>query len=311
MTFSFRIIVSLFIFSILVSSCNKDDDDDTTTQTTTGDCNNTASVYSIDLDPANCTVDIENSLGTTSNYNESVNGSTRTITVNNVASHHVGTFPNSGNPNTIAAISETYSMTTNPSPANNVTYGQGYTMGILFSGVVVEPFTGEFFISNNGPNMSWNIAALQSSSDLGLDCNNAHVQPTGRYHYHGTPSAYLSDLGNANGTEMVKVGYAADGYPMYYKYGYADDGVTIIELASGYELKTTDRGGDGSSAPDGCPDGLYFQDYEYVGGTELDECNGRTGKTPESNSEYYYVITDDYPSMPMCFTGTPDMSFHH
>ena len=26
--------------------------------------------------------------------------------------------------------------------------------------------------------------------DIGLDCNTAHVQPTGKYHYHGVPSLH-------------------------------------------------------------------------------------------------------------------------
>ncbi len=300
----------LLSISLIFSACSKDDDDDPTPSTSSS-CDGSSSVFSIDLDHTNCNVNIQNSLGTSSSYTESVNGNRRTITVNNVASHLVGTFPNSGNPNAIAAISETYEMTTNPSIAASSTDGSGYTTGILFSGVVIEPYTGEFFSGTNGPNRSWNITALQNTSDLGLDCNNAHVQPTGRYHYHGTPSAYLNELGTADGTEMVKVGYAADGYPIYYKYGFADDGTTIVEYTSGYQLKTSDRGGDGTSAPDGCPDGYYFQDYEYVSGGELDECNGRTGKTPESNSEYYYLITDNFPSMPLCFTSTPDMSFRH
>ncbi len=84
----------------------------------------------------------------------------------------------------------------------------GYTFGVLFSGVAVDPYTGEFFEGSNGINMDWNITTLQSTRSLGLDCNNAHVQPTGRYHYHGSPSKYIEDLGIANGTQMVKVGYA-------------------------------------------------------------------------------------------------------
>ena len=30
---------------------------------------------------------------------------------------------------------------------------------------------------------------------LGTDCNNAHVQPTGAYHYHGLPEGLINRLG--------------------------------------------------------------------------------------------------------------------
>lgn len=303
----------LFIFFGSIYACTLNDDSTSEFETSDPlDCSNPTSIFTINLDPVLCAIDIEGQLNTNSLYAESISGDERTITVNGVASHNVGVFPNSGNPNTIGVVSETYTVTTNPQQASNVTFGQGYTTAILFSGVVVEPYTAEFFVGSNGINMNWNITTLQSETSLGLDCNNAHVQPNGRYHYHGTPSAYLDDLGTADGTEMIKVGYAADGFPIYYKYGFADNGTTIVAHESGYQLKTTERGGDGLSAPDGCPDGYYFQDYEYVSGiSNLDECNGRYGKTPESDNEYYYVITDNFPSVPLCFSGTPDASFRH
>jgi len=297
---------------ITLAACSSDDSTVTIDDTadTTADCTAVESVFAINLDPSACTLDIQSSLGTTTQYMETISGTTRTVTINGVADHLVGMFPNSGNPNTIAAVSETFMMTTIPQLANSATFSQGYTAGVLFSGVALEPYTAEFFMGSTGSiNRSWNITTLQSTTNLGLDCNNAHVQPTGRYHYHGTPSNYLQSL-NSTGNEMVKVGYAADGFPIYYKYGYAGDGTTIIALESGYELKTEDRGGDGISAPSGCPDGYYFQDYEYVEGiSALDECNGHFGKTPESDDEYHYVITDNFPSLPLCFSGSPDNSF--
>ncbi|MEM9078446.1 MAG: YHYH protein [Bacteroidota bacterium] len=274
------------------------------------DCTSPSSIFTINLDPTDCGIDIETELGVGSLYSESVSGTTRSITLNGIANHLVGEFPNSGNPNAIVTTVENYDVTTEPELASSATNGQGYTMAVYFSGVVGEPYTAEYFVGSDGTiNRDWNMTTLQSERSLGLDCNNAHVQPTGRYHYHGTPSSYIS-LEGIDGTEMVKIGYAADGFPIYYKYAYADDGTTLVELSSGYQLKTTERGGDGISAPDGCPSGLYFQDYEYVDGvSSLDACNGRFGKTPESDSEYFYVVTDNFPSSPLCFSGTPDTSF--
>lgn len=296
---------------------NSDDEDDTdaTNGGTTVACE---SVFFINLDASECTVDIEAELGIASSYVESIDGTVRTITVNNIPNHLVGTFPNAGNPNVIYSDNDadnplinTYTMTTEPVLASNVTSTGGHVSGVLFSGVGLEVQTNETYVNTatGTANRDWNLVALQDARDLGLDCNNAHVQPTGQYHYHAAPTAYVSDLG-VDGTAMVKLGYAGDGFPIYYKYGYADDGVTIMAFESGYSLIEGDRGGDGGDTPDGCYDGSYSQDYEFIAmNSELDQCNGRTGKTPESDSEYYYVMTDNYPSAPICFSGTPDNSF--
>lgn len=232
----------------------------------------------------------------------------RIIKANGIPAHKTGTFPNNGNPNTIRPQEMTYTIPLNPEPLEKSVPGMGIRTGILFSGVELDPFTGEFFIGNNGANRAWNITTLTTTVDLGLDCNNAHVQPSGKYHYHGTPNAYLDDLG-VDGTEMVKVGYAADGYPIYYKFAYNDSG-EIQAYESGYALKEGNRPGDGKTAPDGVYDGTYFQDYEYREGlSDLDECNGRIGKTPESESEYYYLITDNFPSVPICLHAQPSNDF--
>lgn len=270
---------------------------------------NCDSAFSINLDASECSIDIQDSLGD-SVYQETNDGTTRTIIVNNIPNHLVGEFPNPGNPNTIAEISSSYEMTMNPTLADRSTGTGGYVSGVLFSGVGLEVQTAESFVGTDGEtNRDWSIVALQDTRDLGLDCNNAHVQPTGQYHYHGAPSAYVNQLG-IDGSEMVKIGYAGDGFPIYYKYGYADNGTSIVAFESGYALIEGDRGGDGESAPDGCYDGTYSQDYEYVDGlSQLDECNGRTGRTPESDSEYYYLFTENWPSAPICFSGTPNSTF--
>lgn len=234
----------------------------------------------------------------------------RIITANGIPEHKTGEFPNQGNPNTIKPKEVRYEMPLNPEPADQNIPGMGIRTGILFSGVEIDPFTGEFFIGKNGANRDWNITTLTSSVDLGLDCNNAHVQPSGKYHYHGTPNAFLEAL-EIDGTRMVKVGYAADGYPIYYKYAFDKNG-EIQAYKSGYILKEGDRPGNGKTAPDGAFDGTYFQDYQYQEGvSELDACNGRIGKTPENESEYYYLITDNFPSVPICLHAEPSDDFRN
>jgi hypothetical protein len=185
----------------------------------------------------------------------------------------------------------------------------------MFNGVEVDPVAAEPWPHTkpvtSSHNWDWNLEA--SMVDIGLDCNNAHVQPTGKYHYHGTPGLYLASLSN-NSTAMLHIGYAADGFPIYYMYGYTnanDSNSELMTLSPSYQLKSGERPGDGDTAPCGEYTGVYTADYEYIEGLgDLDECNGRDGVTPEfPNGTYYYVITDSYPGIPRCFVGNPSLDF--
>ena len=44
---------------------------------------------------------------------------------------------------------------------------------------------------------NWSLEALVSVTpfDFGADANLAHVQPTGEYHYHGSPAGLFAALG--------------------------------------------------------------------------------------------------------------------
>jgi hypothetical protein len=154
---------------------------------------------------------------------------------------------------------------------------------------------------------TWTIEALgQNSFDFGLDTNNAHVQPNGAYHYHGIPTGILNNDG-ATGQKMLLVGWAADGFPIYARWGYsvATDATSAIKVIKGsYELKSTPDSGRPSTSV--IPMGAFTQDYEYVAGSgDLDACNGRTGVTPEfPNGIYHYYITDTYPFIQRCAYGT-------
>ena len=305
----------LFIFcsSVLFIAC-KDDDDDSTADCTNSDTTSVTGGNTCDQNAG------------TSEYNETAGANTRTITANGIANHLVGPFPTNGNPTAISAQNLTYTMPANPSVAGSTTQlynddfqqgGQtslGYIFGIMTTGVTLDPIAAEPFenTSTGADNWEWVLNALSTSNNLGTDCNNAHVQPNGTYHYHGTPQKAVENQ-SANAHSPL-LGYAADGFPIYYKYVYttANDANSGISAMTGsYGVKSGCRTGDGVSEPDGAYDGTYVQDYEYVAGSgTLDECNGRTGVTPEfPGGTYYYVITDDYPSVPRCFVGTPDDSF--
>ena len=235
-------------------------------------------------------------------------------TSNGIPAHTTGTFPNGGNPNTITQISDVYDI-----PANPVKLGYTTDMavnGITLDGVPMERDTAESYHNAN----QWHyeaitpgIAAGRYEWDwLGTDCNNAHVQPNGQYHYHGLMEAYLNEHLGKDGvaTDMVLGGYAADGFPIYLRYGHVDpnDPDSGLQVMKGsWELKAGTR----PDGPGGNYDGTFVEDWEYVAGSgDLDECNGRFGVTPEyPDGIYHYYITDDYPYIARCVHGQPDSSF--
>ena len=235
-----------------------------------------------------------------------VRGDYRYITANGIPNHRHGDFPNRGNPNTIRAQSYTFRVPTKPQLAKQTTPLGMNPFGVAINGVPFDPGAAEWW--NNDRNSGWQYEALSGKINLGMDQNNAHVQPNGAYHYHGLPSGLIEQLGD--GKRMVLIGYAADGFPIYEQYGYAiaDIRSDIKRLRSSYRLKSGNR----PNGPSGKYDGTFVEDYEYVAGAgDLDQCNGRTGVTQEylSGGTYYYVVTSDFPFIPRCWRGTPDDSF--
>ena len=308
----FKILLSCVL--LILFSC-EDSDSDASINDSTSDCNE---LITVDSSRGDCleTLDIANEFSITTS------GDLRKITANNIPAHDVGLFGNSPgalNPNSITEQNSRYDIDLAPSMANSKTYllnnGPAYSFGILLNGVEVDPVAAEPWPHTkpvtNSHNWDWNLEATMV--DIGLDCNTAHVQPTGKYHYHGVPKLYLESI-TSNSNEMLHVGWAADGYPIYYAYGFssADDNSSSMKmLSSSYQLKSGERPGDGDSAPCGSYTGVYSADYEYVEGFgDLDECNGREGVTPEfPEGTYYYVITNEFPGVPRCFVGTPSNDF--
>lgn len=240
----------------------------------------------------------------------------RTIYTNNLPNHSYGNWP-SGNP--VDAQSLTFYMCAFPEKAEQPTsiYDAGDFMGcspfvefgVGINGIRIAPFGARWFVNpeTQEENQNWNVEALEM---FNMDFNNSHSNGSGEYHYHGVPSIYFSDSLNIDGSQHSPiVGYAADGFPLYYKYVYTDPSdasSSIATLTSGFTLKPGNRPGDGITAPDGEHDGFYVEDYEHLDPDwPLDECNGRYGVTPEyPNGTYYYVMTDNWPFIPRCFYGT-------
>ena len=249
----------------------------------------------------------------------------RTLTANGVPDHAVGTFPNAGNPNTISAQTVAISYTLTPTQAATATElgGPRGAQGYVLNGVKIDASTAGSCADNatsiatgNGDDCSlvdnsnsWSIEALgQTSFNFGTDDNNAHVQPGGAYHYHGMPEGFITARGGDN-TKMTMIGWAADGYPIYARYGYTDalDATSDIKAMTGsYQLIADSQVSSGRPSSDIIPMGTFRQDWEYVEGSgDLDACNGRTGVTPEfPNGIYHYYATDTYPYFQRCVNGT-------
>jgi hypothetical protein len=236
----------------------------------------------------------------TSNDNVTIAWDDEAITIagNGLPDFDTGEFPNSGNPNTISAQDVSYTIPLDPVYTGEPT--EVREPGTSLAGIKFEPGTAE-----RDPGTSAPIEAFQDLLDLGLDFNNAHVQPDGTYHFHGVPEP-LDDSDGAEHSALV--GFMHDGFPVYALYGHGSaetaDG-TVREITSSWQLREGERA-DGE--PAGTYDGTYTGDYDYVEGSgDLDECNGTFTVTPEyPDGTYAYFITDTFPYISRCLMGELD-----
>lgn len=228
----------------------------------------------------------------------------RTLSSNAIPDHLVGPFPNRGNPHEIAPQAFSFEVPAKPEVAAEITPLALSPFGFAVNGVFFDPGAAEFWQGDR--DSGWQYEALGGAVPLGLDENHAHVQPTGTYHYHGLPTLLLKRLDATEARHSPQIGWAADGFPIYARVGYADpkDPTSSVKaLESSWRLKTGNR----PDGPGGAHDGAFIQDYEYLGGSgDLDECNGRFCVTPEfPRGTYAYFLTDAFPVIPRAFRGTP------
>lgn len=284
-----------------------------TTTTTTTATTATGSTAGVQCGYSYSAFNSTTSVRATSTVSWSCSSTRRALAGNGLPDHDVGAFPNANNPNTIAAQNVNASMVLVPVPTATIAARGLGPVGYALNGVKFDPSTaGSCTVNGASTSCSligntgvWSIEALgQSSFNFGVDSSNAHVQPDGAYHYHGMPEGLVSK--QAKGQNMTLVGFALDGYPVYARYGYtvagsATSGVKVIK--GSYQLKATADAGRPSVAT--YPMGAFTQDYQYVAGSgDLDECNGRTGVTPEFPAGiYHYIITDTYPYIGRCLRG--------
>lgn len=221
-----------------------------------------------------------------------VSGTTRSIVSNALPNHETGDFPNPGNPNTISAQDRAWELTTEPVYLGTPTLVR--EIGVALNGVEFEPGTGESVNCATGER--YRIEGLQDLFDLGMDMNNAHVQPSDEYHYHGVSEYLVAAFEHES--DLVLVGFAADGHLIYYSKSGA--------FESGYALASATRTGSdctyrGEPVPiaQTVPDGTYASDWVFAEGAgDLDECNGT-----DVDGTYAYLLTQEYPYVPRCLMG--------
>jgi hypothetical protein len=235
-----------------------------------------------------------------------ISGDKRIIRANGIPQHETGRFPNRNNPNAIRAQDYVFRVDVAPEKRPKIDILELGKFGIAVNGVPFDPGAAEFWNRDRGS--GWRYEAIGGAINLGLDRNNAHVQPNGAYHYHGLPTGLIESWSRDSHSALV--GYAADGFPIYAVYGLSDPTnatSSITALHASYTVKTGTRPG----GPGGKYDGSFVQDFEYIAGAgDLDECNGRDTITPDyPNGTYAYFLTKSFPFIPRCFRGEPDRSF--
>lgn len=220
----------------------------------------------------------------------------RTIISNALPNHKTGTFPNDNNPNSIKAQSLTWSYASTPKKTDKAT--EVKETGVAINGVKFDPGTAERATCESGE--TYRLEALQQFQSVGLDFNNAHVQPDGTYHYHGLADELVKT--NTTSDDLVHIGFAADGHLIYASKSEA--------YKPSYALSNKERAGTNCTIKVGLAQvsvkvdntttkGAFTADYEYSAGSgKLDECNGTT-----INGEYAYVATKTFPYIPRCLNG--------
>mgnify|MGYP001047199719 CR=1 FL=1 len=245
----------------------------------------------------------------------SVDGGICTFSTDGIPNHHMQDTTNSF-ATEVSEQSDIYQMTASPEFADAPTFMDvGTEQGIYLNGVKIDIFAAACLgVSDErigcGANTvseenEWRFDPMFEANGFGTDSHNAHTQPSGAYHYHGSPNALFDGTG---ATQSGTVGFAADGFPIYGVY-VSENGQTR-EVLSSYQLKSGNRptlnlGGSSAQYSEQPYNGAFRQDYEYIEGSgDLDECNGMY-----RDGSYGYYVTNGFPYIVGCFQGTPDDSF--
>lgn len=208
-------------------------------------------------------------------------------------------------PNDTGEVATTLTFPINPMAAASPTpLSIQYDNAILLNGVKVDILAaaclnvGDERTGCNTQDQPFRFDPMHAPNGFNIDSNNAHTQPNGAYHYHGPPPITSGSVTQISGL----VGFSADGFPIFGPW--FNDGTTIRTAQPSYLLKSGTRSTNRSEY-NVAYDGAFRDDYEYVESAgDLDACNGMT-----VDGQYGYYVTESFPYIIGCFTGTPDMSF--
>ena len=224
-----------------------------------------------------------------------VENGVRKITSNALPNHETGEFPNAANPNTISEQSKSWEFTTSPTYIGNETWASDN--GVAVNGIKYQLETAERVTCESGE--KYRVEAQQTVIDvIGLDFNNAHVQPTGEYHYHGVPTGLVDQL---SWDDLIHVGFASDGFAIYYSANnsYSTSYQLVDEAREWTACTYQGRETMDIAIAWSTPDWTYDTDWEFVEGLgNLDACNGTY-----IDGEYVYFMTENFPYGPRCMNG--------
>ena len=213
------------------------------------------------------------------------------IISNGVPNHEIGEFPTKGNPNTFIKRHLKFCFPINPKKTNNNKYILA-TIGVTLTGIPIRPTTAAWYDRKSTRKHSQdkssglNLEAIRPFEKIfGIDKFNGHLDFRGLYHYHKANQNLL-----INNDPLI--GYAADGFEIYY---------IPKKFKSSWKLKEGQR----KIEPYGNFDGSFKEDYQYVEGYgDLDECNGK-----EFEGKYRYFATNTFPFFPRCHWGEVSKDF--
>ncbi len=254
-------------------------------------------------------LDVTRSLGFDGSVQLTSDATSCTIVSNNIPNHDFNDLT-ANFANNVAEVGRNFTITRNPQlAANSSPLAQQFWDAVMLNGVVLDllsagcynPATGRNVAIGCNVNDPWLLDPLGPGMTFGVDEHNAHAQRDGSYHYHGNPMAMFDDNPGPNGSPVI--GFASDGFPIYGSYFLDPNSGFIRKAESGYTLIAGNRP-DTVNDPGGVYDGEYVDDWEFTDAGDLDECNGMM-----LNGQYGYYVTDTYPWILKCHSGTADQSF--